>query len=63
MSYDARLRGENCMFFVTKVQEGGAFVVDRTSQGRLWIYSEPIGSIAAFDFGFRARHLSTNDER
>ena len=51
------------MFSGTKVQEGGAFVVDRTSQGRLWIYSEPIGSIAAFNFGFRGRHLSTNDER
>jgi len=45
------------MFSETKVQEGGVFVVNRTSQGRLWIYSEPIGSIAAFDFGFRARHL------
>jgi len=63
MSYDARLRGENCMFSGTKVQEGGVFVVDRTSQGRLWIYFEPIGSIAAYNFGFRARHLPTNDER
>ena len=51
------------MFSWTKVQEVGVFVVDRTSQGRLWIYSEPIGSIAAFNFGFRARHLPTNDER
>ena len=63
MSYDACVRGENCMFFWMKVQEGGVFVMDRTSQGRLWIYPEPIGSIVAFNFGFWSRHLPTNGER
>ena len=51
------------MFSGTKVQEGGVFVVNRTFQGRLWIYSESIGSIVAFNFGFWAHRLPTNDER
>ena len=50
VSYDACLRGENCIFFWTKVQEGRVFVVDRTSKGWLWIYWEPIDSILAFWF-------------
>jgi len=51
------------MFFCKKMQEGGVFVMDRTSQGWLWIYPEPIGSIVAFKLGFWDRHLPTNDER
>jgi hypothetical protein len=38
------------MFFWKKVQEGGMFVVDRTSSGRLWVYWELIDSILAFWF-------------
>jgi hypothetical protein len=63
MSYDACLRGENCIFFCKKMQDGGVFVVDRTSQGRLWIYPEPIGSVVAFNFDFWARLLPMDGER
>ena len=38
------------MFFGKKVQEGGVFVVDRTSSWRLWVYWESIDSILAFWF-------------
>jgi len=62
-SYDACLRGENCTFCCTKMQEGGVFVVYRTPQGRLWIYSGAIGSIVAFNFELWGRHLPTDDER
>jgi len=51
------------MFFWMKVQKGRVFVVDRTSQGLLWIYSGAIDSIVAFNFVFWARHLRTNDGR
>jgi len=45
------------------MQDGGVFVVDRTSQGRLWIYPEPIGSVVAFNFDFWARLLPMDGER
>ena len=49
------------MFFWTKVQEGGVFVVDRAYEGRLWIYWEPIDSILAF--WYRVPNPPSADER
>jgi hypothetical protein len=45
------------------MQEGGVFVVYRTPQGRLWIYSGAIGFVVVFNFGLWNRHLPTDDER